>query len=256
MTEPVARCKSVMFKYFRRPVFNDLSVSVRGGITCLLGPNGAGKSTLMSLMATQRAPGSGLVEVLGRDARRAAQREEIRARVGVLAQSYPLVGSMSVVTTVAYAGWAQGLSRARAYRQAEATLEALNLAGIAGRRIRTLSGGQRQRVGLATSMVHEPEFLILDEPSAGLDPEARVGLRRVLLGAAQRCSVLLSTHLVDDVVAVSDAIIVLDQGQVLFCGGARELEAFSQRIPADVPGTALERGYIAMLEEGRARASG
>lgn len=260
MSDLVAFGDRVGFGYGRRRVFEGLSFEIGPGITGLLGPNGAGKSTLMSLISTRRRPTSGGLHVLGRDVADVAGRREIRQRVGLLAQRYPLVGSMQVVDTVAYAAWTHGLSQSRSYRAAETTLEQLGVAELAGRRVRSLSGGQRQRVGLATAMVHRPDLLILDEPTAGLDPEVRMAMRRTLRKVSGESSILLSTHLVDDVLAICDSIMVLDQGRLVFHGSAEALECHARdadhdRSDRDVGGSAMERGYEALLIEGRARAS-
>ncbi|MEI2775334.1 MAG: ATP-binding cassette domain-containing protein [Tetrasphaera sp.] len=235
----------------RRQVFGGLSLAIRPGITGLLGPNGAGKSTLFSLLSTQRKPSSGTINVLGQDCTTMAGREAVRSKIGVLAQRYPLVGSMTVLDTVAYAGWAQGLTAKSAYPAAERILDKLDLAELTDRRVRTLSGGQRQRVGLASTLVHEPELLILDEPSAGLDPEVRMGLRRTLLGVAARATILLSTHLVDDVLAVCNHILVIDKGKVIFEGKPDELASYAVEGDHAGPGTPLEQGYESLLVQRR-----
>jgi ABC-2 type transport system ATP-binding protein len=248
----VARCETVCFQYgLSRPVFTGLDLTISTGITGLLGPNGAGKSTLLGLLGTRLAARSGRVTVLDQDAATAAGRAAIRRRIGVLPQRYPLVGSITALDTVAYAAWAQGLSRRDAYPAAETALGDLEAADLAGRRVRTLSGGQRQRVGLATAIAHQPDFLILDEPTAGLDPEIRIALRRTLRAMSSRRSILLSTHLVDDVLAICDSIIVLDRGHVLFQGKPTELSAMANRADPDTPGSDLEKGYEALLVRGR-----
>lgn len=253
MTETSAFCDGVSFRYGRRRVFTDFNVSIPCGITGLLGPNGAGKSTLQSLLSTQHAPRAGRVVVLGNDAGSKRGREVIRGRIGVLTQRFPLVGSMRILDTVAYAAWAQGMSRRAAHPAAERALEEMGIGELAGRRCRSLSGGQRQRVGLAAALVHRPELLILDEPSAGLDPHARISLRKTLLGVSQRCSVILSTHLVDDVLAVCDQIIVLNRGRVAFEGSSAELADRASDPSSGDPGSDTERGYSAVLDRAVAR---
>lgn len=254
--EPVVRAGDVTFSYRRTTVLADLTFEVGPGVTGLLGPNGAGKTTLLSLLSTRRAADSGYLTVFGHDASNRDGRQEIRKRTGVLAQRYPLVGSMRVEDTVAYAAWTQGLSQRTCYAEAAATLEKLAIDELASRRVRSLSGGQRQRVGLAAAMVHSPQLLILDEPTAGLDPEVRMAMRRTLRDIASDASIILSTHLVDDVLAVCDTIVVIDRGRLVFQGSPAALEAHArdagQSLEAGTSsGSALERGYEALLIQER-----
>ncbi len=230
------------------------TLTIDTGITGLLGPNGAGKSTLLSLLATRRAPSSGRLSVLGHDVRASEGREHVRTRIGYLAQRYPLVGSMRVLDTLAYAAWAQGVERAQAYDAAVGVTELLELEALRSRRVSSLSGGQRQRVGLGAAMVHAPDLLLLDEPTAGLDPEARMAIRRTLKRVAATSSIVLSTHLVDDVLAICGSIVVLDRGGVLFQGPPTELEQQPGDL-SDSSGSSLELGYESVLVAGRARAA-
>lgn len=251
----MVRCDDVFFGYGRRRVFSSLDVSISPGITGLLGPNGAGKSTLLSLIGTRRAVASGRVAVLGEDVTTFAGRAAIRPLIGFLDQRYPLVGSMRVIDTVAYAAWAQGLSRKNSYPAAEDSLCLMDIEDLSRRRVRSLSGGQRQRVGLAASIAHRPRLLLLDEPTAGLDPEVRMALRKTLKTMSAECSIMLSTHLVDDVLAVCDRIVVLDRGRILFAGDPRAVEALAEQAEPDTPGSDLEKGYGVLLVRGRANAA-
>lgn len=251
MDAPIAELDHVSFRYGRRPVFSDLTLTIQVGVTGLLGPNGAGKSTLQSLISTYRSPKKGSISVLGRDVADAAGRRAVRSQLGVLEQRFPLVGSMRVLDTVAYSAWAQGLDRSAAYEAAERSLAQMAVGDLASRRCRALSGGQRQRVGLATAMVHSPQLLILDEPSTGLDPQARIALRKTLAHLTKNCSILLSTHLVDDVLAVSDRIVVLNHGTVAFNGTPDQLSLLAADTTSDGMGSALELGYVAALSASR-----
>jgi len=246
------------FGYRRQPVFSDLTLCIGPGVTGLLGPNGAGKSSLLALLATRRLPAVGELSVLGDNVLAQASRERARRRIGYLEQRYSLVGSMRVIDTVAYAAWAQGLSRRACFDAAEAALELVELSDKSSRRIRTLSGGQKQRVGIAASMVHHPELLLLDEPTSGLDPEVRISLRRTLNRLGRSISIILSTHLVEDVSALCDEVIVIDEGRIVFQGGVDELSKFSHDEPESNPdrsgGSPLERGYAAVLEDARSHA--
>jgi len=256
MGDTVVAVDGVSFRYFRRTIFESLSVTVGRGITGLLGPNGAGKSTLLSLLSTRRSPRTGTLDILGYNAGRRADREQIRRRLGYLAQRYPLVGSMKVLDTVIYAAWASGLGRRRCEVAANEAIERAEIADLALRRVRTLSGGQRQRVGVAAAIVHRPDLLLLDEPTAGLDPEVRMVMRRTLKQIAEQTAVVISTHLIEDVLALCDDVIVLDGGQVLFEGDTAELQRHATEAAlagddARVAGSAMERGYAALLAASR-----
>ncbi len=242
------------YRYRRRWALEDVTLTIGPGITTVLGPNGAGKSTLLSLIATRRAPTVGGLEVLGNDVRTLGGRESVRRRLGYLQQRYPLVGSMRVADTVAYAGWAQGLARSDCYAAAADVLRTVGIASLSDRRVRTLSGGQRQRVGLATAMVHRPRLLLLDEPTVGLDPEIRLRLRETLIEIAQRATVLLATHMIEDVAALSDDVVVLADSRIAFQGPKRDLEGLAPAVGDAVgmrAGSMLEQGYSAALSTSR-----
>lgn len=212
----------------------------------------------MSLVSTRRTAGSGTLKILGVDSSIPSNLDQIRAEIGVLSQRYSLVGSMRVDDTIAYAAWANGLARIECHTRAQEVLEQLAMADLGSRRVSTLSGGQRQRVGIAAAMAHEPKLLILDEPTAGLDPEVRMDIRRTLRAYSRYASVLISTHLVDDVLAICDQIIVLDNGELIFQGPPSALEEFSApegKGIEDSYGSAMERGYKALLIGSRGHAA-
>ena len=255
----IAVLDGVSFGYWRRSVFAGVNVRVGPGVTGLLGPNGAGKSSLLSLLATRRSPAVGELSVLGENVLRESGREQVRRQLGYLQQHYSLVGSMRVLDTVAYAAWAQGRPQQACFDDALAALSLVELDDLVSRRVRTLSGGQRQRVGLAAAMVHRPELLLLDEPTSGLDPQVRLAIRRTLRGLARFTSIVMSTHLVDDVGALCDDVVVLDKGTVVFDGAVAGLEArgssgLAGGVDGDDATTALERGYMRLLESSRSRA--
>jgi len=251
-TSSVVQLLNMTFRYRSRTVFSQLTLDIKQGITGLLGPNGAGKSTLMALIATQKAPDSGELIVLGQNSKSSHSRELIRSQIGFLPQRFPLVRSMSVIDTLAYAAWTNGIAKKDSYRAAERVSAKLELESLNSHRVGRLSGGQRQRVGLGCIMVHQPKLLILDEPTAGLDPEVRMGLRRVLKDAAKDCSILISTHLVDDVLAICDSIITLDKGRVLFQGTPEALADSAADVDGLIGlGSNLELGYEQLLRKNR-----
>jgi ABC-2 type transport system ATP-binding protein len=202
----------------------DLDLELGPGITGLLGPNGAGKTTLIRILATLLAPSAGEVRVNGWRAASPGDRVEIRRRLGYLPQDLGLYPRFTVFEFVDYLAILKELDDvADRHRRVRAALEAVELEDVAGRRIRTLSGGMRRRVGIAQAIVADPELLLLDEPTTGLDPEQRMRFRQLIAGLGEHRTVVLSTHLVEDVAAVCTRVVVLWQGQARFCGTPSEL---------------------------------
>src|SRR5215211_1829295 len=201
-----------------------LDLELGPGITGLLGPNGAGKTTLIRILATLLAPSAGEVRVNGWRAANSADRVEIRRRLGYLPQDLGLYPRFTVFEFVDYLAILKELDDpADRHRRVRAALEAVELEDLAGRKIRTLSGGMRRRVGIAQAIVADPELLLLDEPTTGLDPEQRMRFRQLLAGLGERRTVVLSTHLVEDVAAVCTRVVVLWQGRTRFVGTPTEL---------------------------------
>ena len=170
----------------------------------LLGPNGAGKSTLMKLLVAALLPTQGSILVA------------LKARLGYLPQSFGLYDELTVYQFLDYMAALKGLRNSRS--AIDQVIRAVNLEEKRRARIRTLSGGQRQRVGIAQALLGDPEFLIFDEPTVGLDPEERIHFRNLFSQTAQDRLVLLSTHIIEDVQSVCGQLVVMDQGRVLFTG--------------------------------------
>jgi ABC-2 type transport system ATP-binding protein len=202
----------------------DLDLELGPGITGLLGPNGAGKTTLIRILATLLAPSAGEVRVNGWRTSSPADRVEIRRRLGYLPQDLGLYPRFSVFEFVDYLAILKELDDpADRHRRVRAALAAVELEDLAGRKIRTLSGGMRRRVGIAQAIVADPQLLLLDEPTTGLDPEQRMRFRQLIAGLGAQRTVVLSTHLVEDVAAVCTAVVVLWEGQIRFRGTPTEL---------------------------------
>jgi ABC-2 type transport system ATP-binding protein len=194
------------------------------GITGLLGPNGAGKTTLLRCLATVLAPDTGAIDVLGFDPERPDQRTEIRRRIGYLPQEPGFYQGFTCFDFVDYLAILKEHSDRRE-RHAEVR-RVLQLTGLSDRsttKIRKLSGGMRRRLALAQALLGSPGFLILDEPTAGLDPELRFRFRELVTDLAADRIVLLSTHQTEDVAAICDRVIVLDGGHVRFDGTPADL---------------------------------
>lgn len=205
-----------------RPVLKRLTASLSGRAIGLVGANGAGKSTLIgALLGVLRAQ-SGRVRVLGLDLPGRAM--EVRTRAGVMAEQAGIFPGGSGADAVVYAGMLSGLSRREALRKAHRAFDALDVGEERYRPTRGYSTGMRQRCKLAMSLVHDPEMLILDEPTVGLDPHGRTQLLRLIRDLRDEGrKVLLSTHVMHDAEFVCDEILVLDAGTVGFSGPVEEL---------------------------------
>ncbi|MET0740772.1 MAG: ATP-binding cassette domain-containing protein [Candidatus Nanopelagicales bacterium] len=201
-----------------------INLRMQPGVVGLLGPNGAGKTTLLRILATVLAVDNGSVRVLGRDVTDTEQRTDIRRRLGYLPQELGFPRGFSAYAFVDYMAvlkeWDDAAARRTEVRRA---LAAVGLQDKATKRIRALSGGQRRRVALAQALLGSPELLVLDEPTTGLDPEQRVSLRQVLAEAGRTATVVISTHQTDDVAALCDRVVVLDEGSVRFDGRVQDL---------------------------------
>ncbi|OUQ82007.1 ATP-binding cassette domain-containing protein [Flavonifractor sp. An10] len=185
----------------------------------LLGPNGAGKSTLMKLLVAGLLPTGGAVRVDGEPLLR--RERALKARLGYLPQDFGLYDELTVTEFLDYMAALKGLQDSRAAIQS--AIEEVHLEEKARAKIRTLSGGQRQRVGIAQALLGEPELLIFDEPTVGLDPEERIHFRNLFSRLAQRRLVLLSTHIIEDVQSVCSRLLVLHRGKLRFDGPPEEL---------------------------------
>jgi ABC-type multidrug transport system ATPase subunit len=224
------------------------------GVFGLLGPNGAGKTTLLRMMATVIQPGSGRMRLLGRDPGRYGPRREIRRRLGYLPQNLGYYPGFTVAEFVEYFALLKEMPPGRARQAAATAIERVDLGGRARAKLRTLSGGMLRRAGIAQAIVNDPELLLLDEPTAGLDPEQRVAFRALLRDLGRRATVIVSTHLVEDVGAACGEVALMDAGKIVFQDTPGELATHGEGAGAagDAP---LERGYSAVLAAARSAAA-
>jgi len=240
----------------RRLALDNLTLRVEGGVVGILGPNGAGKTTLLSVLATVLRVPVGSAWVGGHDVGTAAGRQAARQVIGWLPQRFDLAGGMTLRDTVAYAAWANGVAARDRYASAIEALRLVDLEERAPERVRRLSGGQRQRLGLAAAVAHRPTVLLLDEPTAGLDPQQRVRFRHSIRAAAQLRTVLLSSHLLEDIGQVCDTVVVLDGGRILFDGSPKQMVSLgAEDLPSDrdessTVASPLEAGYLRILRDG------
>jgi len=215
------------------------------GVFGLLGPNGAGKTSLLRVMATAIRPTSGTLRLLGRDPGSYGPRREIRCRLGYLPQNLGYYPGFTAAEFVEYFALLKEVPAARIPAAVAAALDRVDLSGQAKTKLRALSGGMLRRVGIAQAIVNEPELLLLDEPTAGLDPEQRVAFRALLRDLGQRAAVLVSTHLVEDVGTACAQVALMDAGKIVFQGTPADLVARGEgHGGGDAP---LERGYSAVL---------
>jgi ABC-2 type transport system ATP-binding protein len=233
----------------RRKVLDGLTWAVEPGITGLLGPNGAGKTTLLSLIVTLLPVRGGRLLIGKHDLSTAAGRSGARRELGFVPQRFSLAGELTVADTVAYAAWVHGLDRRECGDAARRALASVDLSGLADRRTRTLSGGQRQRVGIAAALAHDPRVLILDEPTAGLDPGQRLRVREVVARLGEDRTVLVSTHLIEDIAHLCSRVGVLAGGRIEFHGTFPELEALIEDTSeGSAYGSGFERAYDRLIE--------
>jgi ABC-type multidrug transport system ATPase subunit len=215
-------------KTFRGKVraLEEVSLTVPGGILGLLGANGAGKTTLMRLLTGLIRPNSGRITIGDHDMATADGRLAVQRVLGYLPQDLGVYPDLTARQFLDYVALLKGLDD-RPYRRRRVgeLLELVNMADAADRKLRGYSGGMRRRVGIAQALLNDPELLIVNEPTSGLDPEERIRFRTLLSQLAERRTVLLSTHIVDDVAQTCTELAVLGRGRLIYRGTASDLTA-------------------------------
>jgi ABC-2 type transport system ATP-binding protein len=210
--------------YGRTTALSDLDLALGPGITGLLGPNGAGKTTLLRILATALGADTGRVRIQGEDPRSPSGRLAIRRRLGYVPQNTGFPRGFTAFGFVDYVAilkeWSDRRTR---HEQVRRALELTGLSDLATKRVSALSGGQQRRLVLAQAVLGDPDLLVLDEPTAGLDPAQRGRLRDVLGRAGETATVVLSTHQTDDVAALCERVVVLDTGRVRYDGTVTDL---------------------------------
>jgi len=230
-----------------------VSLSFDRGMLGLLGPNGAGKTTFLSILTLSLEPSSGRRIYDGLDASQARLRPAIRRLIGYLPQDYRPLGHLTGREYLGHVARLRGvpLGRKALKERVRGLLDAVGLAAAADRRSGEYSGGMQRRLGIAQALIHTPRLLIVDEPTAGLDPEERIRFRGLITEVAESTAVLLSTHIVEDVEATCPRLAVIARGRLLFDGSPTELLRQSAgrlwRIPSGqiIPPGALEVSYRA-----------
>ena len=193
----------------------------KGEFFGLLGPNGAGKTTTISLLSTLLLPTKGEILIDGQQLTR--QRPDLKRKISVITQEYSMRQDMNMDEIMEYQGRLYFMPRKQIKERTEELLEFCDLLKFRKRTVRKLSGGMKRRVGLVQALLHEPDFLIVDEPTTGLDPEERIRIRNLLVDFAEERTVLFSTHVVEDLMATCNQLAVMKKGRFLYTGTMREL---------------------------------
>ena len=193
-----------------------------------LGLNGAGKTTALRILACDLRPSAGTIEVGGVDA--VAEPHEVRKRIGFLPENPPLYADMIVTDYLRFSGELRGMTKAEVKRRMPEVLEITDLTDVANDQISTLSHGYRQRVGVAQAIVHDPKFLILDEPTRGLDPVQIVEMRNLIHDLKQNHTVLISSHILTEISQTCDRLLVLGRGKILGAGSEQDLATSESEI--------------------------
>ncbi|MFI0787171.1 ABC transporter ATP-binding protein [Streptomyces lydicus] len=223
------------------------------GVHGLLGPNGAGKTSLIRVLATVARPYRGRVELLGHDLSGHRGLAAARRRLGYLPQDFGYYPGFTVRDFVAYVAWLKEMPGAQAGPAVERAVARVGLADRIDAKVKTLSGGMVRRVGIAQAVVNDPDVLLLDEPTAGLDPEQRVEFRSLLRELGADRTVIVSTHLVEDVAVACTDVTLIESGRVAYRGTPSSLAELGEGAAgAGIGGNAVERGYTVALRAHRA----
>ncbi len=212
--------KNVDKFYGNKQALYNIDLTIGKGMFGLLGRNGAGKTTLMKMLAALHQKKKGEITVCGIPIEKAGQ---IRAVTGYLPQDFSMYPSMRTDEALEYLGTLSGMKRDELRKRTTSLLARVNLTEHRHKKIKQLSGGMKRRLGIAQALIHDPKVLIVDEPTAGLDPEERIRFRNLLCEVAEDRIVILSTHIVGDIEATCEQIAIMDEGRILWRGTVSEL---------------------------------
>jgi ABC-2 type transport system ATP-binding protein len=235
--------ESVTRRYGTLTAVDNVSFKVEENeIVGFVGPNGAGKSTVLKMLSTFLLPTAGKIAIDGLDV--AENPLAVRRRIGYLSGDTPLYQGMRVDKFLLFIGKARGLRKPELERRFARTVQVCGLEPVLGQRIDQCSTGFRQRIGLATALIHDPPVLLLDEPTHGFDPLQVLAFRQMLRDLSPDRAILFSTHIIADVEAISDRVLIIHQGRLLASGRLPDLAA-----QAGVPGAALEELFAHLVRQ-------
>lgn len=205
-------------QYKNKIAVDRISIKLQKGVYGLLGANGAGKTTLMRMICGILKPESGTISFDGMD----VSEENYRAILGYLPQDFGYYPEFTGMDFLLYMAALKGIGKAQANRKSNELLQLVSLQDVAKKKIKTYSGGMKQRLGIAQALLNQPKVLILDEPTAGLDPKERVRFRNLIKDWGKENIILLSTHIVSDIEHIADDVLMMKDGQLIFSGCLEE----------------------------------
>lgn len=205
--------KNLTKKYGKKTVLNNLSLTMQNGIIGVLAPNGSGKTTLLKILATISSPNSGNIYLDGKDIFKMAK--NYRDIIGYLPQDFGVYPSQTAESFLRYFAALKGISEDKLDYKIDELLELVSLKDVKKKKLRTFSGGMKQRVGIAQTLLNDPKILILDEPTAALDPDERIKFRDFLIEISESRLVILSTHIVSDLEATATNIVFMKDGELI-----------------------------------------
>lgn len=212
--------KDLSKNFGKKQALNHVNLEIEQGMFGLLGPNGAGKTTLMKVLTTLTKKSSGEVKLCGIPVE---QYNDVRKMIGYLPQDFSMYGTMGAYEALDYLAVLSGMGKKERAKKVPEMLEKVNLGDQHKTKVKAMSGGMKRRLGIAQAIIHNPKVIVVDEPTAGLDPEERVRFRNLLCEIAKDRIVILSTHIVGDIEATCENIAALNHGEILFRGTVSQL---------------------------------
>lgn len=228
-SEMVLQAEHLCKSYRKKEALKDVSFKLEQGVYGLLGENGAGKSTLMRILTTVDFPTGGRVLYNGKNIFR--MDGDYRDLLGYMPQDYSVYPSFTATDFLNYMGTLKGIPKDKLKIKIPEILEFVNLSDVASKKVRTFSGGMKRRIGIAQAILNDPEILILDEPTAGLDPKERIRFSNILSNMAKEKIILLSTHIVSDIEAIANRLIMINNGEITETG---KIDALVERVAGNV----------------------